>query len=99
GDDRVPDEAGETETEWQLLQSEVGVAHEFESSGQIAEGNESVTRRYEFYEYTGAYDPEDHEARPEDDSAPAEGELGNYIGSQMAAVNLDGAIATTSTTT
>ncbi len=98
-DERVPDEAAEVEMEWQLLQSEVGVPHEAEQEAQIAEGNESVTRRYEFYEYTGKYNEEDHEALPESDSNPAEGEVGNYIGSQMAAVNLIAPVTTSTTTT
>jgi hypothetical protein len=99
GDDRVPDEPAEVEIEWVLLQAEVGKQIEAEHKVQVGEGDESVTRRYEFYEYAGPYDPEDHEARPEHDSDPAEGEVGNYIGSQMGAVNLDAPVVTTTTTT
>lgn len=98
-DDRVPDEPAEVEMEWELIQAEAGKQIESEHSGQVGEGDESVTRRYEFYEYTGAYDPEDHEAKPENDSSPAEGEIGNYIGAQMAAVNLDAGVVVTTTTT
>ena len=53
-------------------------------------GNESVTRRYEFYKYNGPYDPESHEAVPPNEDKPAEGEVGEYIGAQMAALNLLG---------
>lgn len=101
-DPRVPEEPAEVETEWVLLQKENGKPAEFESSGQSKEGSESVTRRYEFYEYTGPYDPENHEAQPTSDSSPADGEIGNYIGAQMAAVNFDPAViigGTTTTTT
>ncbi|HEY2773901.1 MAG TPA: PEP-CTERM sorting domain-containing protein [Candidatus Binatia bacterium] len=98
-DPRVPDEAAEVETEWQLLQSEVGVPHEAEASKQIGEGNESVTRRYEFYAYTGEYDAESHEAKPVSDGNPAAGDLGNYLGAQMAAVNVGAVVSPTTTTT
>ncbi|MBX3026205.1 PEP-CTERM sorting domain-containing protein [bacterium] len=88
-DPAVPQEAGETEIEWTLLQARRGRPAQLEQEAQIGEGNESVTRRYEFYEYTGEYDAESHEALVIDDSNPSPGELGNYIGAQMAAVNLD----------
>ncbi len=88
----VLDEAGETEMEWAILQAGPnGAANELMNEGQIGAGAESVTRRYEFYEYTGAYDPESHEVMCGGDGhcdAPLEGELGNYIGAQMAAINL-----------
>jgi hypothetical protein len=85
----VPQEAAETEVEWTLLQARRGRPAQLEQEAQIGEGNESVTRRYEFYEYTGEYDPESHEALVIDDANPSPGELGNYIGAQMAAVNLN----------
>ena len=56
----------------------------------LGEGNESVTRRYEFYAYTGPYDPETHEAIPVNEDNPAEGEVGEFVGAQMAALNLLG---------
>jgi hypothetical protein len=98
-DDRVPESETETEIEWELIQSEQGVPHKSEHGGQIKEGNKSVTRRYEFYEYVGPYDAETHEAKPDSDSNPLPGEVGNYIGAQMAAVNLEPAIVVTTTTT
>jgi hypothetical protein len=92
-DPAVPQEQSETETEWVILQADPNGAgnSELASEGQVGAGKESVTRRYEFYEYTGAYDPENHEAICGGDgtcSAPLEGELGNYVGAQMAALNL-----------
>lgn len=96
-DDRVPEEPAEVEMEWELLQSEKGKVRDSEHGAQIGGGKESVTRRYEFYEYTGPY-AADHEAKPTSDSNPQPGEVGNYIGAQMAAVNLAGAIVVTTTT-
>ena len=62
-------------------------AHRHELAGQELRQMqliESVTRRYEFYEYTGPYDAETHEAQPSSDTSPAEGEIGddnqNYFG-------------------
>ena len=82
----------ETEIEWQLLQTDpknplkglLELGH-----GAAVGGNaKSIVRRYEFFEYIGAYDAEDHEALVIDDSNPLAGELGHYLGAQNAAVNL-----------
>lgn len=92
GDPAVPDEPAEVETEWTILQSRPNAPGngEIESEAPASEAAESVIRRYEFYKYTGLYDPESHEALCADGSCetPGPGELGDYIGSQMAAVNL-----------
>ena len=50
----------------------------------------AVVRRYEFYHFTGQYDPDSHEAICADGecNAPSAGEIGAFIGSQMAAANL-----------
>jgi hypothetical protein len=55
-----------------------------------AAGTRAVVRRYEMYQYTGAYDPVTHEALCADGlcNAPAEGEVGDFIGAQMAAANV-----------
>lgn len=84
-----------TEIEWQLLQTDPGNpnAGVLENGGAAAvgAGKESVLRRYEFYAYTGAFDPENHEAKPLlGDSKPSAGELGNFLGAQNAALNLNG---------
>jgi hypothetical protein len=98
-DPAVPQEGVEVETEWQLLQSRVGFPpQKLEGANQIADGNESVTRRYEFYEYVGPIDPESGEATPVSDSHALPEEIGNYIGAQMAAINLRGAVAPPSST-
>jgi hypothetical protein len=94
GDNQHVQEA-ETETEWQLLQKEFNNPE----SGQLESGYgvpvgpnaASILRRYEFYEFSGVYDPETHEAQFADgfgDSHPGPGDVGTYLGSQNAAVNL-----------
>ena len=90
GDSHVPDAAGEVETEWVLIQGGAGggLQSELDSGGQLDPNSESVVRRYEFYAYTGPYDPENHEALPVTDSSPSPGELGDLIGNQMAGLNL-----------
>lgn len=98
----VPQDQGEVEIEWILLQADVNAAgnrNELVQEGQLGAGKESIIRRYEFYKYTGAYDPETHEARPISDAGPVDangvhnGDLGDYIGAQMAAVNVGPAAA------
>ena len=80
----------ETEIEWQLLQSNPkDPLKGLLKIGKEAGGNaKSIVRRYEFFEYIGAYDLEDHEALVIDDSKPLANELGHYLGAQNAAVNL-----------
>ena len=90
----------ETEIEWQLLQD--GNAG-FEARGDnvnLGDGNESVTRRYEFYQYKGElsdrllYD-EYGEALIENPTTPeamaannGTGVVGDFLGRQNVAVNL-----------
>ena len=47
-----------TEIEWQILQTDTmnPTADELKSEKQVGNGNESVTRRYEFYKYVGPYE-------------------------------------------
>lgn len=85
----------ETETEWQLLQKEFNNP----DSGKLESGYgapvgpkaASILRRYEFYEFSGVYDPETHEAQFEigyGDSHPGPNDVGTYLGSQNAAANI-----------
>ncbi len=83
-----------TETEWQLLQTEPGnpLSGILENGGAAPAGEnaQSIVRRYEFYSFTGVYDPESHEAQFEKgfgDSNPGPGDVGNFIGAQNAALN------------
>jgi hypothetical protein len=51
----------------------------------------SILRRYEFYDFSGEYDQETHEAKfgaGFGDSNPGPNDVGTYLGSQNAAVNL-----------
>ena len=85
GNAAVPPET-ETEIEWQLLQSNPArpdLAEKLDV-GDLVGANESITRRYEFYKYTGAYDPENHEALNE---AYDPLHVGDFLGNQNAAAN------------
>ncbi|MFO0945409.1 MAG: PEP-CTERM sorting domain-containing protein [Planctomycetota bacterium] len=89
GDPRVPDgsEPAEVEVEWFLLQAGKNGDEELDSGlNDLGEGNESVTRRYEFYKYTGPYDPEGEALieNPLDDPDA----VGEFLGAQNAAFNL-----------
>lgn len=83
-----------TETEWQLLQSDPGnpLAGILENGGAAPAGNaaRSIVRRYEFYAFTGQHDPETNEAQFDPgfgDSHPGPNDVGNFIGAQNAALN------------
>jgi hypothetical protein len=95
GNPKVAEAESHTEVEWQLLQTDPGNplagVLENDGNGAIGAGAKSVLRRYEFFNYAGAFDPETHEALVQNDSQPAAGELGSFIGAQNAAINLDGA--------
>lgn len=85
----------ETEIEWQLLQKDFNnpLSGQLESGFGVPVGPNaaSILRRYEFYEFSGMYDPETHEAQfepPYGDSNPGPNDVGIYLGSQNAAANL-----------
>ena len=85
----------ETEIEWQLLQKEFNnpLSGQLESGLGVPVGPEaaSILRRYEFCEFSGDYDAETHEAQFAPgfgDSNPGPNDVGTYLGSQNAAVNL-----------
>ena len=84
-----------TEIEWQLLQKDINNA----ASGMLESGfgvpvgpnAASILRRYEFYDFSGDYNTETHEAQfgpGFGDSLPGPNDVGTYLGSQNAAVNL-----------
>ncbi len=89
-DPKVPQSPAETETEWVLMQDDSANpgANDLGNEAQMHPGDKSVTRRYEFYKYSGAIDPETHEALPINSAAPDSADLGDYVGAQMAAVNV-----------
>ena len=93
GNPVVPMDAGHAETEWKLLQhnrNSKGNSGVLQSKSGSGSSSHAVVRRYEFFHYTGPYDPASHEAMCADVNcdAPSVGELGSYIGAQMAAANL-----------
>lgn len=85
--------AGQVETAWALLQfnphsPSSGVLH---SQAPLGNGSKAVIRKYEFYKYSGAIDPLTGKALCGGDTlctAPLNGELGDFIGNQMAAANV-----------
>jgi hypothetical protein len=94
GDPAVPNDA-QIETEWALLQknphsANSGILH---SQGlNSGSGKHAVVRRYVYYKYSGTYDPLSHQAICGGDgtcTAPQPGELGDIIGDQMAAANIE----------
>ncbi|MCE4538908.1 PEP-CTERM sorting domain-containing protein [Pelomonas sp. P7] len=95
GNAKVEQARQHTEIEWQLLQTDPGnpAAGALENGGgaEMGAGKEAVLRRYEFYAYTGAFDPASHEAKPLfGDSHPDATEIGDFMGAQNVALNLNG---------
>ena len=92
-------EPDEVEMEWQILQTDsgnpAGANNQLDGAAEnLNQGDDVVTRRYEFYEYTGPLDPETHEIL--DETVAADGihgtgtyanvaVVGKYLGAQMAA--------------
>ena len=107
--DIVPSEPAEVEIEWVLLQAstENEGEQEFGGAAEVGAGNEAVSRRFEFYQYAGYYDPDTHEARCDnplavdqqvaercgDPDAEGVAGVGVIIGAQNIAINLAGAFA------
>jgi hypothetical protein len=92
----VPQDAAHLESNWSLLQADPVVGTQRRrgrqiNKGNLGNGNRAVVRRYEHYEYAGKYDPVTHQALCADltCTAPQAGELGNAIGAQNVAVNID----------
>lgn len=102
-------EPDEVEVEWYLLQTEFSnpdAANNDLAGGmeEMPNGDEVITRRYEFYKYSGPLDPESNQANcdnypqisdPADPSYKPECDpavvtvLGDYIGAQMAGFNVE----------
>ena len=93
GNPVVPKDTGNAETDWKLVQhnrNSKGNSGVLRSKSGSGSSSHAVVRRYEFYHFTGQYDPDSHEAICADGecNAPSAGEIGAFIGSQMAAANL-----------
>ncbi|MFN8491441.1 MAG: hypothetical protein U0350_27840 [Caldilineaceae bacterium] len=89
----VPQDAAHVEVAWDILQASPpsnGNQRRHRNQGGLAAGTRAVIRRYETYAYTGAYDPVTHQAICADGTctAPQPGELGDFLGAQMAAANV-----------
>jgi hypothetical protein len=100
GDDPVlvPQDAAELEVSWSLLQADPPALAgkpkqrgKLANQGNLGNGNHAVVRRYEHYQYAGVYDPATHEALCADVTCttPGPGELGDAIGAQNVAANID----------
>ncbi|HZP84197.1 MAG TPA: putative Ig domain-containing protein [Chthonomonadaceae bacterium] len=100
-------EPDEVEVEWQLLQTDFNAGDGGKNGEQVGaaeelpEGDEIITRRYDFYKYVGPIDPETGEALAEDvgpDGIHGVGDyadvvvVGDYIGAQMAGFDPAGQI-------
>jgi hypothetical protein len=100
-------EPDEVEVEWQLLQTDFKKAdggHNGKLQGapeDLNNGDEIVTRRYEFYKYVGPIDPETGEAMTENvgpDGIHGVGDyadtvvVGEFFGAQMSAFDVDAPI-------
>ncbi len=89
----VDNNPAQVETAWKLLQynphsPNSGVLH---SQAPVGQGAKAVIRKYEFYKYSGTLDPLSSKAICGGDglcTTPLAGELGDFIGNQMAAANL-----------
>lgn len=112
-------EPDEVEVEWQLLQTEFkkldgGANGELQGAPEeLPDGDEVVTRRYEFFKYVGPIDEESGEAKcdrvaPDDVHGEGVGEVngievdfstvavvGDYVGAQMAAVDVAAGVGLT----
>jgi Divergent InlB B-repeat domain len=108
GDNRavVPQDPAQIEVSWNLLQQDpILGGHQkrkgkMANGGNLGNGSHAVVRRYEYYKYSGNYDPVTHEALCGGDgscNAPLDGELGDAVGAQNAAANVNVPSLTVST--
>lgn len=82
----VPEDVGETESEWELLEEGKPKVFEDDDDGN----SKSIIRRFEYYTYTGPYD-EEHEVNSawDGEGDPPVSELGEFISANMEAINFD----------
>lgn len=85
-------EQPETEIEWQVFQkrpaNDPGGDGAIEGADNLPNGDETVTRRYEFYVYQGPVDADTGEAQCDNpDNCPDA--VGDFIGAQMAGFNVE----------
>ena len=88
----VPQDLAHQETAWDLVQSELGSnSRRKQKRGALGGGSHAVVRRFEFYKFAGTYDPITGQAICADGlcNAPADSEIGDFIGAQNGAINLN----------
>ena len=98
-------EAAEIESEWSIFQlgpaGQEGPNELAEKDLELAENDKAVIRRYEFYKYTGLFNPDgsgevmcdgagapDHRCDTPFGNVAGIDDLGDFVGAQMAGVNL-----------
>lgn len=91
----VPQDAAQIETAWDLLQTDlldVSNGKRKQKRGALGAGNHAVVRRFELYKFTGTIDPVTGQAMCLDGlcNAPDPSEVGDFIGAQNAAADLNG---------
>ncbi|MCU1259718.1 MAG: hypothetical protein JWO80_2603 [Bryobacterales bacterium] len=90
----VPQDEAHLETAWDLMQNkigDVGNSKQKQKRGALGGRSHAVVRRFEFYKFTGTIDPVTGQAICADGlcAAPAADEIGDFLGAQNAAVNLN----------
>ena len=92
----VPQDPAQLEVSWEVVQTSPATINgkrnrtRTRNQGGLNATTRAVVRRYEMYEYTGAYDPVTHEALCADltCTAPGVNELGDFVSAQMTAANV-----------
>ena len=82
----APQLPSQVEAEWELLPGDAPLP---EPDIQIAEADQSILRRYEFFQYTGTYDEFHLPNSTFTGGVPDPAELGQFIAANMVAVNLN----------
>jgi uncharacterized repeat protein (TIGR02543 family) len=88
----VANDQAHLETAWDLIQSELGSnSRRKQKRGDLGGRSHAVVRRFEFYKFTGEINAVTGQAICADGlcNAPADSEVGDFIGAQNAAVNLN----------
>jgi hypothetical protein len=82
----APQLPSEVEAEWELLPGDLKLP---EPDIQLADADQSILRRYEFFQYTGGYDEVHLPTSAFTGGTPDPAELGQFIAANMVAVNLE----------
>jgi hypothetical protein len=85
-DSVAPQLPSEVEAEWELLPGDSLLP---QPDIQLAEFDQSIVRRYEFYKYTGGYDEVHLPTSSFTGGTPDPNELGQFIAANMVAANLE----------